>query len=143
MPSLNLIIGLKSGRRSIIDQGSRKEVMSAFRRVRGNQKYQKFEVVELWCKGGGLMRSIDFGKAKRKEATAKVEKALEDDRQLAEKLEADARKLALPGALELADEKGVLLHQVKGSGTDGAILAEDVEAFLAAQETEEEDESDT
>lgn len=124
MASLNLILGVKTDGRVILAQGDRKSVGQQFRKARQNRKYKSsFESLELWCKSTGLLRVIDFGKARRKEATQKTEE-----------LENAARGKALPGALELADENGVSLRDVKGSGTDGAILAEDVEAFLASRD---------
>lgn len=43
-----------------------------------------------------------------------------------------------PKAQELADEKGVDLSEVEGSGKDGRILVEDVEKVVEAQEAQEE-----
>jgi hypothetical protein len=43
-----------------------------------------------------------------------------------------------PAAQELADEKGIDLSSIQGSGKDGRVLLEDVEAAIEAQEAEAE-----
>jgi len=46
-----------------------------------------------------------------------------------------------PAAQELADEKGLDLSTVEGSGKDGRVLLEDVEALLEAEAPEEAEEA--
>jgi pyruvate dehydrogenase E2 component (dihydrolipoamide acetyltransferase) len=51
----------------------------------------------------------------------------------------DDRIRATPRARRFAEEKSVDLHEVEGSGAQGAILVADIEAYLAKLETQNEE----
>ncbi|SFC04974.1 pyruvate dehydrogenase E2 component (dihydrolipoamide acetyltransferase) [Parapedobacter composti] len=78
------------------------------------------------------------GKPKKQEKpTEKEEKSAEPAQQASENSQAnatseDARVKASPLARKIAKEKGISLHEVKGSGDGGRIIKKDVESYTPA-----------
>lgn len=60
--------------------------------------------------------------------------ALAESVRIEESTEGDGRIKASPLARKLADEKGIDLHQVKGTGQDGRIVRSDVEAAFQTRQ---------
>lgn len=73
---------------------------------------------------------IEAGEVSAEAAAPAVEEASEPD---AETEESSSAPVASPAARKLAEEKGVDLSAVKGSGRDGRITKEDIENFVPAQ----------
>ena len=53
----------------------------------------------------------------------------------------NSRVIAMPSVRKFAREKGVDIHQVSGSGKNGRILKEDIEAFLSGGQKQEKSEA--
>jgi 2-oxoisovalerate dehydrogenase E2 component (dihydrolipoyl transacylase) len=87
-------------------------------------------IFEVGGERGGLTLK---GDAATEDALQSIAKAIKAQISAAQSPEAASLKpLASPIARQLAAERGIALERVKGSGPQGRVLVEDVEAFTAA-----------
>ncbi|TSB45305.1 dihydrolipoamide acetyltransferase family protein [Alkalicoccobacillus porphyridii] len=77
--------------------------------------------------------------APKEEASSKKEETSSDDSkdEQADESNDDSRVIAMPSVRKFAREKDVKIQAVKGSGKNGRVLKEDIEAYLSGDQAEE------
>ncbi|MFS0787178.1 dihydrolipoamide acetyltransferase family protein [Shouchella sp. 1P09AA] len=82
--------------------------------------------------------SEESGKDDKAEASSEEEKTEEKAAPSADSDSSDdARVIAMPSVRKYAREKGVTISSVKGSGKNGRVVKEDVDAFLSGDQSED------
>ncbi|MED4127446.1 MULTISPECIES: dihydrolipoamide acetyltransferase family protein [Shouchella] len=80
----------------------------------------------------------DESAKEEKSETASAEKTEEKASESADTESSDgARVIAMPSVRKYAREKGVTISSVKGSGKNGRVVKEDIDAFLSGDQSEE------
>lgn len=140
------VVGHGRGEKIIVFKMKRRK---GYRKKQGHrQGYTEIRIVELEFPGGKTKKPAKKAEPKEPEpeepvsadepaaATAEAEAATEAPVEEAEGQEGQDELDITPAALELADEHGLDLTEVEGTGKDGRILKSDVEGAIKQQEDE-------
>ncbi len=91
-------------------------------------------IAEGFSKGGSKPSKDEVDNSEEKKSTETREEKTESTETVSEKKTSDGRIFASPLAKKIAEDKGINLSDVKGSGENGRIVKSDVEQFTPSKQ---------